>query len=347
VPNKPERPRATQTLAVADQAIEVRTDPHGVHHLFEYRWAAQTLLLSVATEGELLARPVCYLARHALELALKQALMEADAEYHHNEIDFKPFQESEWRGHDLHALHQDLEQRLHLTGNPPVSDRTRRLVDALHDLDPDGQRFRYGRAILKRGTTILSLKPGTRIDLRWVVDEVDYAIRELLELNPERPRADREFEERRMALLATQHLPVWHAPEDFGHRRSPAGEVVMPRSAAGDAGIGQVIRVMDQGGLEISWFVVGLAGDDLVLDMRPEGFRLPKDTREKRLRRGVCPECAGQVAKISRPMKEPTVLYEAGAISGSKTPAIQKLDMQCRSCRHRFQAYPVPPTDQK
>lgn len=50
------------------RTIELDRDPYGISHVFEYRYAAVSLLSAPADTRSFLARPICYLARHALEL---------------------------------------------------------------------------------------------------------------------------------------------------------------------------------------------------------------------------------------------------------------------------------------
>lgn len=168
------------------EGIEVRPDHYGISHVFEYRYAASRLLHGPVDDRAMLARPICFLARHALELALKHAVASAETEYHYGEVDLRPFRTTR-SGHDLKALLRHLNVLLNSTGNDEVPSHVRDIVLKLHGLDPDGQRFRYGKAFAKGREAVISLAMGTRIYLTSVVAETDEGIDSLFGLTPRAP----------------------------------------------------------------------------------------------------------------------------------------------------------------
>lgn len=76
---------------------------------------------------------------------------------------------------------------LNSTGNDEVPSHVRDIALKLHGLDPDGQRFRYGKAFAKGREAVISLAMGTRIYLTSVVAETDEGIDSLFGLTPRAP----------------------------------------------------------------------------------------------------------------------------------------------------------------
>lgn len=88
--------------------------------------------------GDYLRLPLFYLCRHSLELALKTAIKEYSL---HTTIN------ADLEGHRIHDLWNRLLQQMVAAGYPAVDDEWTaycgKLVRHLHDIDPDGERFRY------------------------------------------------------------------------------------------------------------------------------------------------------------------------------------------------------------
>lgn len=330
------RDRAAPDDAIAE-GVEVEPDHYGISHVFEYRYAASRLLQSPVDDKAMLARPISYLARHALELALKHAVQSAEAEYHHGEVDYRPF-ETTRPGHDLKALLTRLNMLLNSTGNDPVPIQVREIVLKLHDLDPDGQRFRYGRALAKGREPVISLAKGTRIDLKSVVTDTEKAIDALFDLDPTSPREQRERAERIEALAATQHLPVHRVERDFGVRRSSDGLVLLPQSVAPGAKAGDMLRLMANDRVDLCWRVVRAEGRDYVLDWVDDSMRLPASMIARSYQRDECPVCGSHRIDAVASEPEETVVFEAGVVHGGDEPLMSAPDRYCRTCHHRFES---------
>ncbi len=296
---------AMDNASAPGRLTEIATDPYGLNALFDYRRAAVRL---VAIEPEL-ARPVLYLSRHALELALKFALSRADLEYH-----FGSEAKDEWPGHGLAALMNALNFRLAATGNPPLPATIKLTISRLNDLDPDGQRSRYAMARRRDGSTEVALPKGTKVDLAALVENVETAVVHLVELRPSLPRTRAQHARRLAELAGNQAQAAIVAPDDFGVRRALDGSVVLPRSAAPHAKAGDALRVLS-GGLETSQLVTREEDDDLVLEIIQGAFRIPIKLRTDRRAAGTCPECgADLVETISEPQIEPTVVWDPGVV---------------------------------
>jgi hypothetical protein len=81
--------------------------------------------------------PLFFLARHSIELHLKDAI-EAYGRY-------SPL-EPELAGHNLACLWNHLQKQIETAGFPTDDDWTRycnKLIHHIHEIDPDGERFRY------------------------------------------------------------------------------------------------------------------------------------------------------------------------------------------------------------
>lgn len=321
--------------------VALDRDPYGISHVFEYRHAATTLLNAPADTRRFLARPICYLARHALELALKNALSLADAEYHHSEIDYRPFQKT-WTTHDLVGLLDSLDHLLLATNNPAVPASVRDLVVRLHALDPDGQRFRYAKARVRGGDTVLSLAKDARVDLNALVSDVDAAIDILFNLDPESPRNRRERTERLAVLTATQRLPVHTVEKGFGGRRSADGYVLLPTSASPGLNVGDLVRLMEPDSFDLSWTIVRVDGPDYVLDHFGDSLRLPAVRIAQTIADGKCPVCLSNRTLTVQPMEEETVIFAAGVVHRGAGHPRHSPDRMCRSCGHRFESQGRP-----
>jgi hypothetical protein len=329
------------TAAISpSEGIELDADPYGIAHVFEYRYAASRLLTAQVDSQRMLARPICYLARHALELALKHALAAADAEYHHLDLGHRPF-ETTWTSHDLRALLENLDHLLVATGNSEVPTRARDVILRLHALDPDGQRFRYAKARVKGGEPVISLAKGTRLNLNDLVNDMDEAVSALFDIDPAGPRHTRERNEEIEALTATQRLPVHPVEKGFGARRSTEGYVLLPTSAAPGLKPGELVRLLSPGEFELAWEILKVEGSDYVLNSFQDSFRLPAARIAKAIEQGQCPVCSSRRLEPIGPVQEETVIFEAGVVHHGESPPLHRPDRQCRSCRHRFESVAV------
>jgi hypothetical protein len=329
-------PKPTATTIPTD-GIELDTDPYGISHVFEYRYAASRLLTESVDSQRMLARPICYLARHALELALKHALAGADAESHHGDLGHRPF-ETTWKRHDLKGLLESLDQLLVATGNSGVPTQARDVILRLHAIDPDGQRFRYAKARAKGGETVISLAKGTRLNLNDLVTDMAEAVDALFDLDPASPRHQRERNEEIEALAATQRLPVHLVEKGFGARCSAEGHVLLPTSAAPGLKPGGLVRLMSPGGFELVWEIIKVEGFDYVLNPFHDSFRLPAARIAKAIEQGQCPVCSSRRLLPIDPVQEQTVIFEAGVVHHGEGPPLHRPDRQCRSCGHRFES---------
>lgn len=325
--------------SIPSDGIELDTDPYGIAHVFEYRYAASRLLTASVDSQRMLARPICYLARHALELALKHALAGADAEYHHGDIDHRPF-EGTWKSHDLQSLLEGLDKLLVATGNSEVPPQTRDVILRLHALDPDGQRFRYAKAFVKGGKAVVSLAKGTRLNLSDLVTDMDEAIDALFDLDPAKPRNERNRKDRVEALAATQRLPVHPVEKGFGVRRSREGHVLLPTSVTPGLKPGDLVRLVSPGEFELAWQILEVEGSDYVLDSFRDSLRLPAARIANVIERGECPVCYSRRLVPIGPVEEETVIFEAGVVHRGEGPPFHGPDRLCRSCGHRFESLP-------
>lgn len=317
--------------------IELDRDPYGISHVFEYRHAAESLLRTPTASHGLLARPICYLARHALELALKNALALADAEYHQGDVGYRPFQKS-WPSHDLNELVETLDRLLKATGNAGVPARTRDIILRLHSLDPDGQRFRYAKARVRGGEAVLSLPKETRVNLTALVTDIDNAIDCLFDLDPESPRNRRERRERLEALAATQRLPVHLVEKGFGTRRSADGYVLLPTSVVPEMTAGELVRLMTPDRFDLAWKILRVDGSDYVLDHFGDSLRLSRERVARTVQQGHCPVCSSRRILPVEASREATVVFEAGVVHDGLGPPLHSPDRLCRSCGHRFES---------
>jgi hypothetical protein len=122
--------------------------------------------------------------------------------------------------------------------------------------------FRYAKARVRGGETVLSLAKGTRVNLNALVSDIDKAVDILFELDPESPRNRRERNEQLEALAATQRLPVHLIEKGFGTRRSADGYVLLPTSVAPGLKRGELVRLMEPDGFDLAWKILRVAGSD-------------------------------------------------------------------------------------
>lgn len=252
--------------------------------------AAEELAERAGPLGEWVGRPVCYLLRHAVEIALKHALTWAEIEVHRDEPGYKLFTTPDRIEHGLLELAGELDDLLAKTGNPALPARTRTLLASINALDPDGQRFRYVRYGGKR-TKGKSIAPGTRVNLSRLAKRTRTAVDYLLHLSPGRLREIQERRKRLLVLTRTQSLPVIAPPEDFGQRRSSNGSCVLPMAMLPAGRIGQLVRVGTPDDFEITWLIDAVEGCDFVVSAVSRSGRLPAGRRLKLAKAGQCPGC--------------------------------------------------------
>jgi hypothetical protein len=270
--------------------VTLHSDDTNVALALEYVIAAEELAAHAGPLGEWVGRPVCYLLRHAVEIALKHALTWAEIEVHRNEPGYTPFSSPDRIEHGLLDLASELDDLLAKTGNPVLPARTRALLASINALDPDGQRFRYVRYGGKRAKG-KSIPPGTRVNLSRLATRTRTAVDYLLHLSPGRRREMQERRERQRVLMRTQSLPVIAPPGDFGQRRSSDGSCVLPMALLPAGRIGQMVRVGTPDDYEITWLVESVEGGDFVVSAVPRSGRIPVGRRLKLAKAGQCPGC--------------------------------------------------------
>lgn len=109
-----------------------------------------TEAIRIWPQSEYLRLPLFFLARHAAELHLKQVIQEYAA---------ATGNPSDATGHSLVALWNKAAKLVQVPQGDDWSAHIGRLIQHLHDFDPDGQRFRYPEDIV--GTPF----DGTRVEL--------------------------------------------------------------------------------------------------------------------------------------------------------------------------------------
>jgi hypothetical protein len=171
----------------ANNAVLGWYKPHFGDYAEFYRRAAGCLVDdAIAGRGlqDQLAYPIVYLYRHALELALKDANLWADASIRGrirlgivDPRDDKTWKEAmrEMQVHGLTPLVDRLALRLALMdGAEPVGESERATIAAVDAFDRDGQRFRYPFLTKGRGSAWRPESDGQiLVDLRVIKDEID------------------------------------------------------------------------------------------------------------------------------------------------------------------------------
>lgn len=152
-----------------------------------YKEAADILVeyaTSLHAIPDYLFYPICFNYRHALELTLKELIRDTEklirllircGSLDENEARACQMERTEdyLRGtHSLESLLDRLTIRLRLVCDEMLPDEIRRTVCELHNIDPDGQVFRYARA----RHTQRSLSRQQHYDLRRIRDQVSKAI---------------------------------------------------------------------------------------------------------------------------------------------------------------------------
>jgi hypothetical protein len=106
--------------------------------------------INIWPRSEYLRLPLFFLARHAAELHLKQVIQE------YSPVTGGP---SDVTGHSLVALWNKAARLAQIPPDDHWSAHVGRLIQHLHDFDPDGQRFRYPDDIVGKPFD------GTRVEL--------------------------------------------------------------------------------------------------------------------------------------------------------------------------------------
>lgn len=105
--------------------------------------------ISIWPRSEYLRLPLFFLARHAAELHLKQVIQAYSA----------TGEQPDATGHNLIVLWKKASKLVHVSAADEWSGHVGRLIQHLHEFDPDGQRFRYPGDVV--GTPF----DGTRVEL--------------------------------------------------------------------------------------------------------------------------------------------------------------------------------------
>lgn len=108
--------------------------------------------------NDLLFEPLVFSHRHALELVLKEAIRQSAARLRfHGQDDPKVAEADveEWlvgtARHNIHKLAHRLDELLCRLDEDSLPAETNRVLMSLHELDPSGETFRYGKVKTKGG----------------------------------------------------------------------------------------------------------------------------------------------------------------------------------------------------
>jgi len=165
-----------------------------------YRKAADHLLMDATTTNQMpvLFFPIFFLYRHTMEITLKELIRETEGLIRLFAMAAKPTSDNDVfddrlititpahaqdpqdverdlaRTHNLKDLHTRLTQRLKLVEAQDLWDGVRVAVEELHNLDPNGERFRYAR--VKKAYGSWAFPSGTQIDTHGLSKSIGAAL---------------------------------------------------------------------------------------------------------------------------------------------------------------------------
>ena len=145
-----------------------------------------TLESEVDKKDGLIFYPVCYLYRHALEIILKDLLLDLERFLYFlvlvEELDvdkictIAKLEEKLGKTHDLNYLLNRLTQKLGYAGDERIDSSVVEAVQLLHSEDPTGQRFRYSATKSGQSGSSPSFSSTIHVDLRHIQSTLEPAI---------------------------------------------------------------------------------------------------------------------------------------------------------------------------
>lgn len=141
---------------------------------------------NVDKKNGLIFYPVCYLYRHALEIILKDLLLDLERFLHFlvlvGDLDIDKtctiakLEEKLGKTHDLNQLLTRLAQKLGCVGDERLDPSVIEAVQLLHSEDPTGQRFRYSATKSDQLGGSPSFASTIHVDLRHIQSTLNPAI---------------------------------------------------------------------------------------------------------------------------------------------------------------------------